>query len=265
MPEPKDVKDAKPPEVKEQPAPRRDIAAFPFIAYEDGLGYDRNKIGTVTGDSLRVYLAATEGVRIGVSSQVIRPEYGENTTDEFKGIFIPLALDAAPNADSSLVAMYGTVKAADRTEVPVVGFAGVSDARYVGRGVVRGPVGDRPPSIKFSPDGKMLVACKGEDVMVWRVPRSELVEGDPRILAGIPAFAVAPGPNGLLAIASPPEGGKKVKVTVADLSGAEAKILAVYATDIDRVSALAFKPDGTILAVADDLGGVVQLWDLEKK
>jgi WD40 repeat protein len=135
----------------------------------------------------------------------------------------------------------------------------------VGRGAVRAPVAGRPVSVGFAPDGKWLVACNGEDLMYWRVPGSQVVEGDPKVLAGAVAFAAAAGPNGRVAWASPPEDGKKVRVTVAELTAAAPRVVAVYATDIDRVSALAFSPDGNLLAVADDPEGVVQLWAVAEK
>ena len=54
-------------------------------------------------------------------------------------------------------------------------------------------------------------------------------------------------------------------MTIVDVTGSEPKVVAVYGTDIDRVSGLAFSPDGKILAVADDVEGVVQIWSLSEK
>ena len=160
--------------------------------------------------------------------------------------------------------MYGLHKEAGETR-PAVALLGLGDPKVVGRGVVRTPVVGRPATISFAPDGKWLVACNGEELMYWRVPGSQVVSGDPKFLTNSPAYVAAAGSGNRVAFASPPEAGKKVKVTVVDVSGSQPKVLAAYATDIDRVSALAFSPDGSLLAVADDVEGVVQLWGLDKK
>lgn len=261
----KDPKDpnAKLPELKDE-APKgqwmREVPAF----FEDGVGNDPVKIGTVTGDGRRVYFSTTEGVRVGIGSRAFSPQLGTDTSDELRGVFTPWAISAMPDADSALVALYGSMKAADKTDLPAVALVGLGDGRAIGRGVVRAPITGRPTMIGFAPDGKWLIACNGEDLMYWRVPGSQVVEGDPKFITG-PAFAAAAGPNGRVAFASPPEDGKKVKVTIVDISAAPAKTVAVYATDIDRVSALAFSADGATLAVGDDTEGVVQLWNVAEK
>ncbi len=241
------------------PAPRQ----IPIV-FEDNQGSDPVKIGVVTGNRKRCFYAVTEGARVAVNSASFANPVEGGTSDELRGVFTPLAVAAMPDPESELVALYGTIKSADRSE-PAVAFVGLGDPRVVGRGVLRAAVPGRPVSIAFAPDGKWLVACNGEDLMYWRVPGSQVVEGDPKFFTNVSAFAAAPGPNGLVAFASPPEDGKKVRVTIADLKGPQPKALTTYATDIDRVSALAFNPDGTLLAVADDIEGVVQLWSLEKK
>jgi WD40 repeat protein len=237
---------------------------FPVV-FEDGQGTDPAKIGIVTGDGKRAYFSASEGVRTSVSSRVFGSRFGTDTSDDLKTSFTPWAITAITDADSALVAMYGSVKNADKTEQPAVAFVGLGDARIVGRGVVRPQVVGRPTSIGFAPDRKWLVACNGEDLMYWRVPGSQVVEGDPKLLLNSSAFAAAAGPNGLIAFASVPEEGKKVKVTITDVSGAQPKVVGVYATDMSRVSSLAFSPDGLLLAVGNDLEGVVELWNLGKK
>ncbi|MBA4063397.1 MAG: hypothetical protein C0501_06730 [Isosphaera sp.] len=256
--DPKDPKDPK--DAKKEPEGPRPIP----VVFEDGLGTDANKFGVVAGDGRRVWLSGTEGSRIAVGSRALPNRGAADTTDELRGGFVPLAVDAVADPDSGLVAVYGYTRGGEKAE-PAVAFLGLGDARVVGRGAVRGPVAGRQPSVGFAPDGKFLVACNGEDLMYWRVPGSQVVEGDPKVLAGSVAFAAAAGPNGRVAFASPPEDGRKVKVTVADLAAATPRVLAVYATDIDRVSALAFSPDGNLLAVADDPEGVVQLWSLAEK
>ncbi len=259
MPEKKDP-DPQDGEPATGPRPPRTLP----LVFEDALGFDPAKIGTITGDGKRVYLSAGEGIRTSVSSQVIAPRFGENTSDELRGAFAPWAVSSISDAQSSLVAMYGVLKGGDKSELPVVAFVGLGEPRIIGRGTVRGQVSGRTSTIAFSPDNKWLIVCNGEDLMYWRVPGSQVVEGDPKFLVGSPAFAAAPGPNGIIAIASPPEAGKTAKVTLVNVSGAEPKVVAVYTSDIARISTMAFSPDGAMLAVGDDLEGVVQLWNMKK-
>jgi len=233
------------------------------VVFEDGMGTDPAKIGTVTGDGKRAYFSTGEGVRTTINSRAFAPRLGADTNDELKGVFAPWAVGAVSNAESALVAMYGSVKAADKTEQPAVAFVGLGDAKIVGRGAVRAAVVGRPVSIGFAPDGKWLVACNGEDIMYWRVPGSQVVEGDPKLLLNSSAYAAAAGPNGLIAFASVPEDGKKVKVTISDVSGAQPKVIASYPSGMDRVSTLTFSPDGTMLAVGNDTEGIVELWKLK--
>jgi hypothetical protein len=261
------------PEIKKDGVPPKDPKMEPPkdpgpriipIVFEDTLGFDPLKIGTITGDGRRVFYSATEGARVAINSNALSGRVGTNTSDELKGAFTPWAVSAIDDEQCELVAMYGSIKSGDRSE-PAVVFVGLGDPKVVGRGVVRAPAAGRAVSINFAPDGKWLVACNGEDLMYWRVPGSQLVAGDPKVYTGANAFAAAAGPNGRVAFASPPEDGKTVKVTVADISGSQPKVISVYSTGIERVSALAFSHDGTILAVGDDVEGVVQLWAIEKK
>jgi WD40 repeat protein len=274
-PPPKTEPDPKDPKVdpKKEPETKKDEektdgflrpgAVIPII-FEDTLGADPVKIGTVTGDGKRVYVSSTEGARVTVNSRVLASRFGTDTGDELRSTFTPIAVAAIPDFESGLVAMYGTSKEGGKAD-PVVAFVGLGDGKVVGRGAVRTPIAGRPVSIGFAPDGKWLVASNGEDLMYWKVPGSQVVTGEPKFLANAPAFVAAAGPNNRVAYASPPEEGKKAKVTVVDLAGSQPKVVAVYATDIERVSALAFSRDGSILAVADDVEGVVQLWGLDKK
>jgi hypothetical protein len=260
--DPKDPKDPKDPgDPKKGPEGPRPIP----VVFDDGLGTDPAKFGVVAGDGRRVFLSGAEGTRVSIGSRGLPNRGAGDTADELRGGFTPLALDAITDPDSALVAMYGYARAGDKAE-PAVALLGLGDARVVGRGTVRPPVAGRQPSVGFAPDGKWLVACNGEDLMYWRVPGSQVVEGDPKVLAGAVAFAAAAGPNGRVAWASPPEDGRKVRVTVAELSATAApRVIATFASDVDRVSALAFSPDGNLLAVADDAEGVVQLWSLAEK
>jgi WD40 repeat protein len=234
-----------------------------FIA-DDPDGPEPNKIGTVTGDGRRFYFTTPEGTRVGVGSQPLLGRSGPATSDEFRGAFAPWAMAAIPDPDSGLVALYGASRVGDKTE-PAIAFVGLGDARVAGRGVVRGQLANSPVSLSFAPDRRWLVASNGSEVMYWRVPGSQVISGDPKVLSNPAGYVAAAGPNGLIAVASRPEDGKKVTVTVVDVNSAEPRVVAVFATDIDRVSAMAFSPSGGMLAVADDVEGVVQLWSLEKK
>lgn len=262
-----EVIDPKTGEAKELPKDTKDpFGGRPVpIVFEDSLGTDPLKIGTVTGDGKRAYLSAGEGVRVAVHSRVFSSRLGLDTNDELKGAFTPWAVAAISDPESALVAMYGTVKAADKSEQPALALVGLGDARVIGRGTVRPATAGRPASLSFAPDGKWLVACNGADVMYWRVPGSQLIDGDPKVLPNLTAYTAAAGPNGRVALASVPEEGKKAKVTIVDLSGAQPKVVATYATTADRVSALAFSIDGNTLAVGNDTDGVVELWDATKK
>jgi WD40 repeat protein len=256
--EPVDPKKPMIPVIEPKPGPR----TIPIV-FEDTVGTDPLKLGTVTGDGRRCFFSATEGTRVAVNSHLLFGQSGADTTDELKGVFTPWAMSAINDAESELVAMYGSVRNPDKTTEPAIAFVGLGDGRIIGRGSVRTPIAGRNVSIGFAPDKKWLVASNGEDLMYWRVPGSQVVSGEPRFLANAQAFTVAAGPNGLIAFASPPEDGKKVKVTITDLSSAQPKVVAQYLSDIERVSALAFSPKGDILAVADDVEGVVQLWALK--
>jgi WD40 repeat protein len=246
------------PMTETKPGPR----TIPII-FEDTVGSDPLKIGTVTGDGRRVFYSATEGARVAVNSHVLYPQAGTDTADELKGVFTPWAITAINDPESELVAMYGSVRNADRSTEPAIALVGLGDGRIIGKGTVRTPIAGRNVSISFAPDKKWLVASNGDDLMYWRVPGSQVIAGDPKFLANASAFTVAAGANGLIAFASPPEDGKTVKVTIADISGTQPKIVAVYRSGIERVSALAFSPTEPILAVADDVEGVVQLWSLK--
>ena len=52
-----------------------------------------------------------------------------------------------------------------------------------------------------------------------------------------------------------PGAGKSVHVTLFDVGGSEPKRLVEYDSGLERISALAFSPDGSILAVGDDAEG----------
>ena len=61
----------------------------------------------------------------------------------------------------------------------------------------------------------------------------------------------------------PKGGGAQYRACVPGGGGTGPKLAAEFASGIKRVSALAFSPDGSVLAVGDDAEGVVQLWALK--
>jgi len=124
------------------------------------------------------------------------------------------------------------------------------------------PLLDRPITINFAPDAKWLVVGNGSKVAYWRVPGSQVIRSDPKILPG-EWFVAAAGPDNRLAVAALPEAGKSTKVTIYDIGGTEPKVVAEYASGIEMISVMTFSPDGSILAVGDDVEGVVQLWALK--
>lgn len=230
--------------------------------YEDSYLSEAGKTGAVTGDGKRVFFTGTENGVFGLRSYTFTTRLV--TSNELPPRFTPWALAPIPDAESGLVAVYGLSTVADKGE-PAVALVGIGDPRIVGRGSVKPLLQGHPATVGFSPDSKWLVISNGEDVMYWRVPGSHVVGGDPKTLPNVKAFVAAAGPNDRLAVASPPEDSQKVTVTIFDISGTDPKPVATYATDIARISALAFSPDGTTLAVGDDVEGVVQLWTLGKK
>src|SRR5262249_8997276 len=144
-----------------------------------------------------------------------------------------------------------------------VALIGLGETRVLTKDVPL-PLENRPISIGFSPDGKWLVAGNGAKVAYWAVPGSQVIRADPKMLPGTARVAAA-GPRNRIAVASVPETGKKSTVTIYDIGGAAPKVVAEYASDIEVISALSFSPEGAVLAVGDDVDGVVQIWALEKK
>ena len=230
----------------------------PKIRYEDGHLATPAKIGTVTGDGRRVYFLAS------LNNVFLLRTYTFATRDDSRAAvpekFSAVTLAAIPDTESGLVAVYGG--AAD--ERPAIALLGLGDPKLLTDDVPK-PAPGTAPHIAFSPDGKWLVVA-GESIAYWRVPGSQVVTGKPKLLEDVAAVAVAVGPGNRLAYATAPEEGKKVTIRVVELGGDTPKPIADFATNIERVSALAWAPDGT-LAVADDAEGAVQLWALgeEKK
>src|SRR5205085_2120478 len=59
------------------------------VVFEDTLGADPLKIGTVTGDGRRAYLSSSEGARVTVNSHAFSNRQGADTSDELKSVFTP--------------------------------------------------------------------------------------------------------------------------------------------------------------------------------
>jgi hypothetical protein len=67
-------------------------------------------------------------------------------------------------------------------------------------------------------------------------------------------------------VASVPDDSKKVVVKIYELNPdpmTPPRVAAEFTSGMKRVSALAFSPDGSLLAVGDDSAGVVQLWAIK--
>jgi WD40 repeat protein len=245
-------------------AARRSVVAW-FVAdpknprslIEDGSQESPSRFGAISGDGKRVYYADIENRTFRFWDRTS----GNHSQSGFKLTqFTPLALATAPDADSALVVVLGLGGIELRT--PTLMFVGLGDTWQLTEGLTATDA-TKSNAVGFSPDGKWLTLCSNGSVNVWKVPGSQKVSGKPReVFAG--ALAAAAGPNNLLAVADRPEG-KKVRITLLDLSADPPKAGAAFATDIDDVSCLAFAPDGKTLAVADNVEGVVQLWALPTK
>lgn len=230
--------------------------------YEDGYSPEPGKTGAITGSGKRVYFTGTDAGSLTLRSYTLATH--SLSSSELPPKFTPWALAPIPDPDSGLVAVYGLSTIGDKGE-PAIALVGLGDPRVIGRGAVMNTIQGLPVTVSFSPDSHWLVICNGAEVMYWPVPGSHVLRGNPKKLANVKAYVAAVGPQNQLAVASPPEDGEKVTVTIYDLGSADPKPVATYATNIDRVSALAFSPDGMTLAVGDDVEGVVQLWAMPKK
>ena len=224
--------------------------------YEDPNLPDPGKLGVVSGDGKLCYFTTIENnvPKLEAYSLFNRSMISGNLPSKLK----PLALAPISDPLSGLVAVY--CAAGEKGETGAVALVGLGDTRVLTKDV---PVPqERPISISFAPDGKWLVLGNGSKVAYWAVPGSQVIRGDPKILPGEWLVAVA-GPGNRIAVASMPVKGKTATVKIYDVSGTAAKVVAEYDSGVELISVLAFSPDGSMLAVGDDVEGVVQLWALK--
>ena len=185
----------------------------------------------------------------------------QGTNSRFEDIkaFDPRAIACVPDAESRLAAVYGE---SGEKNVPAVFLFGLGDTKIVTRGVPP-PAKDAPHRITFSPEGKWLGVCSGAALVVWKVPGSQIVGGDPLAVPG-DAYAAALGTGDRAATVGPPVEGQNAEVTLWKL-GTDAKKLATHPTELKDVRCLAFSPDGSTLALGGYTDGAVHLWALSEK
>ncbi len=222
--------------------------------YEDPNLPDPAKLGVITSDGKMCYFTSIENSapKLQAYSLANRSIISADLPAKLR----PLAMAPISDPLSGLVAVY--CAAGEKGETGNVALIGLGETRLLAKDVPP-PQENRPISIGFAPDAKWLVVGNGSKVAYWRVPGSQVIRGDPKLLPGESSVAAA-GPGNRVAVASVPEAGKKVTVTIYDVSGAAPKAIAGYDSGIDLVSVLAFSPDGSMLAVGDDVEGVVQIW-----
>jgi WD40 repeat protein len=227
------------------------------LRYEDPYGPEPGKLGIVSGDGRQVYFTGIENAAPVLSIY----SFGNRTITkaDLPAKLKPNAIAAISDAESALVAVH--CAAGEKGETAAVALVGLGETRLLTKDVPP-VIAAKPVSIGFAPDAKWLVVGNGSRVACWRVPGSQVITGDPKLLPGNRNFVAAAGPRNLVAAATEPAADRTVLVTLFDLSGTASKPLAEYDSGLERISALAFSPDGSILAVGDDAEGVVQLWAL---
>jgi WD40 repeat protein len=230
------------------------------LRYEDPYQPDVGKLGTVSGDGWLAYFSGTEN---GIPA--LRTYSFANRTVgnvDLPAKLRPVAIAPISDPESALVALYCTT--GEKGESGAVALVGLGETRVLAKDVPA-PVAGKPLSIGFAPDAKWLIVGNGSKVACWDVPGSQVIESDPHTLPG-EWYVVAAGPGNRVAVATIPEDGKKVTVKVFDIGVGDPtapKVVAEFTSGMKRVSALAFSPDGSMLAVGDDSEGVVQLWAIK--
>lgn len=234
-----------------------DISDLKRIAsrYEDPSSDDPGKLGAISGDGRICYYT---GMNVG-TLELRTYAFATRTTGniDLPAALKPAAIATISDPESALAALYCVT--GEKKDAAAIALVGLGETHYLTKDVPA-PLAGKPISIGFSTDARWFLVGNGSKVAYWRVPGSQLLAGDPRILPGDDHFVAAAGPGNRAAVASVPAAGKKATVALFDLAGAEPKEVARFTTGIDRISALAFSPKGNLLAVADDVEGVVQLW-----
>jgi WD40 repeat protein len=226
------------------------------LRYEDPYGPEPGKLGTVSGDGRLMYFTGIENM-IPVLSTYSFGNRSINKPD-LPAKLRPIAIAAIADPESALVAVH--CASGEKGEPAVIALVGLGETRVLTKNVPA-PSAALPTSIGFSPDARWLVVGNGSKVACWRVPGSQVITADPKLLPGDGYFVAAAGPRNIVAVASAPA--RSVRVALVDVGGADPKRLVEYDSGLERISALAFSPDGAILAVGDDDAGVVQLWAIK--
>ena len=226
--------------------------------FEDPYGSEPGKLGIVSGDGRLMYFTGVENTFPVLGSY----SFANRATGkpELPAKLRPMAMAAISDTESALAAIL--CAAGEKGETAAVALIGLGDTRLLSKDVPA-PIAGKPTSLGFAPDSKWLIVGNGSKVACWRVPGSQVITGDPKELPGVRHFVAAAGPRNIVAVASEAAAGKSVQVTLFEIGGNDPKLIAEYDSALERISALAFSPDGSILAVADDAEGIVQLWAIK--
>ncbi|MCS7022401.1 MAG: WD40 repeat domain-containing protein [Gemmataceae bacterium] len=224
------------------------------IRYEDTYSPNPDLIGTITGDGKLCFVARREGNegRLQAYSLVNRSLFDLPLPS---GAHV-VGIAAIPDRESTLAAAYCAV--GPKGENGRIVLVGLGDPRLIDKDVPA-PGSNDSISVSFSTDGKWLVVNNATQVSCWRVPGSQIIRG-PAVVVPIRALTAAIGPGNRLAVAVKDEDDEFVTLQFFDLSSASPQPLGQLATSIAWVSAMAYSPDGALLAVADDDEGIVELY-----
>jgi hypothetical protein len=223
------------------------------VRYEDTYSPNPDLIATITGSGKLCFVARREGTegRLQAYSLVNRSLFDLTLPPATHVV----AMAAIADQDSSLTAAYCAV--GPKGETGRIVLVGLGDARLLEKDVPA-PGGDGPVSISFSTDGRWLVANNATQLSYWRVPGSQVIRGAAQVLR-MPVLTTAIGPQNRLAVAVKDEEDDFVTLQFFDIGGNSPQPVGQIATTISWVSAMAFAPDGSVLAVADDEEGIVEL------